>query len=263
MRNSQLHHKSRFAGGTHTLELWHLPILIAGGFVCGVMNALAGGGSFVTLPLLLFIGLPPQIANATNRVAIVLQCVAGTATYHRHKVLLWRHVPALAIPMVLGSFLGAYLAAHIDESAFRKLAAILFAVMATTVFIDPKRWAREKSIGRIRPYLYPLFFLLGIYGGFLQAGIGVLLISTFVLAGGYDVVHGNAIKFALAMIFTVVALLVFAQAGQVQWVTGLALAVGTITGGIVGARLVILKGAPWVRVFVVIAAAAAIVKLLT
>jgi uncharacterized membrane protein YfcA len=226
------------------------------------MNALAGGGSFVTLPLLLFIGLPPQIANATNRVAIVLQCVAGTATYHRHKVLPWRHVPALAVPLILGAILGAYLASHIDESVFRKVAAVLFAAMATTVFVDPKRWERERSIGRIRPHLYPLFFVLGIYGGFLQAGIGVLLISTFVLAGGYDVIHGNALKFALAMVFTTFALVVFAQAGHVQWLTGLALALGTIAGGIVGARLVIQKGAPWVRVFVVIAAVAAIFKLL-
>jgi uncharacterized membrane protein YfcA len=91
----------------------------------------------------------------------------------------------------------------------------------------------------------------------------VLLISTFVLVGHYDVVHGNAIKFALATIFTLTALIVFTTAGHVQWLTGLALAVGTVLGGIVGARLVIKKGAPWVRVFVVIGAASAIVKLLT
>ena len=245
------------------MELWHLPILIAGGFVCGVMNALAGGGSFVTLPLLLFIGLPPQIANATNRVAILFQCVAGTATYHRHRVLLWRHVPPLAFFLVLGAVPGAYLASHIDESAFRLAAAVLMGAMATTVFVDPRRWAREKSIGHIRPLLYPLFFVLGIYCGFLQAGIGVLLISTFVLAGGYDVVHGNALKFALAMIFTATALVVFTTAGHVEWLPGLAVGVGTTAGGIAGARLVILKGAPWVRVFVVLAAAAAIFKLLT
>ncbi|MCK4412818.1 MAG: sulfite exporter TauE/SafE family protein [Candidatus Eisenbacteria sp.] len=244
------------------MELWQYPVLIAGGFLCGIINALAGGGSFVTLPLLLLIGLPPQVANATNRVAITLQCVAGTATYHRHGVLLWRHLPAIAIPTVLGSLLGAYLAAHVDESIFRKVAAILFAVMAGTVLIDPKRWARENSVGRIRPRIYPLFFLMGIYGGFLQAGLGVLLISTFVLAGGYDVVRGNALKFALALVFTLAALLMFASMGQVRWSTGLFLAIGTIAGGIVGARLVIVKGSRWVRVFVVIAAIGAIVKLL-
>jgi uncharacterized membrane protein YfcA len=244
------------------VEWWQYPALIAGGFLCGIINALAGGGSFVTLPLLLLIGLPPQVANATNRVAITLQCVAGTATYHRHGVLLWRHLPGIAIPAVLGSLVGAYLAAHIDESMFRQAAAVLFAVMAITVFIDPKRWARENSVGHIRPILYPLFFLMGIYGGFLQAGLGVLLISTLVLAGGYDVVRGNALKFALALAFTLAALLVFAGAGQVRWFTGLFLAIGTMAGGIVGARLVIAKGSRWVRIFVVLAAIGAILKLL-
>lgn len=244
------------------MDLWQLPVLVAGGVLCGVINALAGGGSFVTLPLLLMIGLPPQIANATNRVAIVLQCGAGVATYHRHHVLPWRHVPPLAFPMVLGAILGAFLAAHLDESIFRKVAALLFVVMVATVFIDPKRWARENALGRIRPALYPVFFLVGIYGGFLQAGVGTLVIGLLVLAGGYDVTHGNALKFALAMIFTSAALLLFAGAGQVQWIPGLCLAAGTIAGGIIGARLVIAKGAQWVRVVVVLSAVAAIVKLL-
>jgi len=244
------------------LDLWHLPVLVAGGFLCGVINALAGGGSFVTLPLLLLIGLPPQIANATNRVAIVLQCAAGVATYHHKRVRPWRHLPALAIPLVLGSLLGAYLASHLDESIFRKIAALLFALMVVTVFVDPRRWEQESAGGRIRPYLYPLFFIMGIYGGFLQAGLGTLLITVFVLAGGYDVVRGNALKFAVALVFTLAALMVFAGAGQVQWGTGLVLAVGTIAGGVVGARLVIAKGARWVRVVVALSAVAAVVKLL-
>ena len=134
--------------------------------------------------------------------------------------------------------------------------------MVMTVFVDPKRWAKQHGEGRIRLRLYPVLFLLGIYGGFLQAGLGTLLISMFVLAGGYDVVRGNALKFALAFVFTTAALLMFASVGQVQWLTGLSLAVGTILGGIVGARLVIARGTQWVRIVVVISALAAIVKLL-
>lgn len=245
------------------MELWHVPLLIAGGILCGIINALAGGGSFVTLPLLLLIGLPPQVANATNRVAIALQCAAGTATYHRHKVLLWSHLPGIAIPTVLGSLLGSYLAATVDETIFKRVAALLFVFMVATVFIDAKKWARENAIGRISPKFYPIYFLMGIYGGFLQAGLGTLLISMFVLVGGYDVVRGNALKFALAFCFTVAALVVFAGMGQVQWVIGLALAAGTITGGIVGARLVIAKGTRWVRWVVVASAIGAIIKLLT
>jgi len=245
------------------VELWQIPVLIAGGFLCGIINALAGGGSFVTLPLLILIGLPPQIANATNRVAIALQCAAGTTTYHRHKVMLWSHLPRIAIPTVLGSLLGAYLAAHVDETIFRRIAAVLFVLMIGTVFIDAKRWAKENAIGHIKLIYLPIYFLMGIYGGFLQAGLGTLLISSFVLLGGYDVVHGNALKFALAFCFTTAALLVFSGMGQVQWIPGLALAVGTITGGIVGARLVIARGAKWVRIVVVASAIGAIIKLLT
>ncbi|MFC1572491.1 sulfite exporter TauE/SafE family protein [Candidatus Eisenbacteria bacterium] len=244
------------------MELWHFPALVAGGILCGIINALAGGGSFVTLPLLLLIGLPPQIANATNRVAITLQCGAGVATYHRHGVRPWRHLPPIAIAAGLGALLGAYLAAHIDETAFRRVAALLFVFMIATVFIDAKRWAKGDSQGRIKPYLYPVFFLMGIYGGFLQAGLGTLLISTFVLLGGFDVVSGNALKFSLAFVFTAVALALFAGVGHVRWLHGLCLAIGTMTGGIIGARLVMAKGARWVRVVVVLSAIGAILKLL-
>jgi uncharacterized membrane protein YfcA len=244
------------------MQLWEIAALAAGGFVCGVLNALSGGGSFVTIPLLLLVGLPPQVANATNRIAIVLQCAAGLVTYHRHKVLPVRHIAPLAVPMVLGAIPGTLLAALLDESAFSKAAAVLFALMAATIFVDPKRWEGKGGQGRIPLRLYPLLFVLGVYGGFLQAGIGVLLISTLVLSGGYDVVRGNALKFALVLVFTAVSLALFAGLGQVRWVPGLVVAAGTIFGGDIGARLVIAKGARWVRWFVVLAAILAIVELL-
>ena len=122
---------------------------------------------------------------------------------------------------------------------------------------------REGGEGRIGPRLYPLLFLLGMYGGFLQAGVGVLLISTFVLAARFDAVRGNALKFTVALIFTAVSLALFTGAGQVLWLPGLVVGIGTILGGIAGARLVIAKGGRWVRVFVIFAALGAIVKLLS
>lgn len=241
--------------------LW--PALLAGGFLCGVINAAAGGGSFLTLPLLMALGLPPQVANATNRVAIVLQCAAGVGTYQRHGVRPWRQLPAIAAVAVPGSLLGALLAARADEALFRPVAAGLMVLMAATVFVNPQRWSRPAGEGRIRGRHLPLFFLIGIYGGFLQAGVGVLMIGTFVLAAGFDTVSGNALKFGLALSFTSAALLIFAGFGQVRWLPGLTLAAGTVAGGIVGARLVVLKGAGWVRWLVLFAAVAAVVKLLS
>ncbi len=243
-------------------ETWQLLALTAGGFVGGVVNAAAGGGSFLTLPLLMATGLPPQVANATNRVAIVLQCAAGVTTYHRHDVRPWRHLPAIAAFAVPGAVAGALLAAHVDEVVFRRAAAVLFVLMTATVFTDPQRWTRRHAEGRLRPRHWPIFLLIGLYGGFLQAGVGVLMLSTFVLAGGFDVVRGNALKFSLALVFTTVSLLLFVQAGQVRWLPGLVLAIGMTLGGAVGARLVVLQGARWVRWVVLLAAAAAVVKLL-
>jgi uncharacterized membrane protein YfcA len=208
-------------------------------------------------------GLPPQVANATNRIAIILQCVAGVSTYQRHGVVPWRQVPSLIIPSILGAIIGTLLAAHLDESIFRKVTAVLLIAVALTVFIDPRRWTEARpGGGAIRPIHYPIMFLLAVYGGFLQIGLGTLLLAFFVLLGGYDVVRGNALKFALVPIYQTVALVIFARNGLVNWPIGITLAVGTIIGGIVGAHIVVRKGTRWVRIVVLVSAVAAVVKLL-
>jgi uncharacterized membrane protein YfcA len=244
------------------LELWQVPVLVAGGFCCGVINALAGGGSFLTLPLLMLFGLTPQAANATNRVAIVPQCLAGVLTYHRHGVRPWRHAGLLALPTGLGALVGAYLAAHLAEGDFRQIAAMLFVLMIATIFVDPKRWERRPEPAPFKARFYPVFFLIGVYGGFLQAGVGTMLIAMLVLVGGYDVVNGSALKFTLILIFTSLSLALFVHEGQVDWLPGLCLTAGTVAGGIAGARLVIARGARLVRILVLASAVAAVLQLL-
>ena len=127
------------------LDWLQLLALVAGGFLCGIINAVAGGGSFITLPILLWLGLPPQVANATNRVGIVLQCAAGVGTYHAHGVRPWNHLLPIALMAVPGAVLGALLASRVDESVFRWVAAVLFIVMASTVFFEPGRWTRGED----------------------------------------------------------------------------------------------------------------------
>jgi uncharacterized membrane protein YfcA len=177
-------------------------------------------------------------------------------------VIPWRDLPSLAIPMVVGSLIGAYAAAYLDEALFRRIAAALFAAMLVTLFVDTPRWTTRHEGGRIRLRMYPIFFLMGIYGGFLQAGIGSLIITALVVLGGYDVVRGSALKFGLVLVFTLAAILVFTHARQIQWVTGLILAVGSMVGGSLGAKLVIARGTRWVRIFVILAALSAIAELL-
>ncbi|MCB9466355.1 MAG: sulfite exporter TauE/SafE family protein [Candidatus Eisenbacteria bacterium] len=240
-----------------------IALLVAGGLIAGIVNAFAGGGSFLTFPLLMAVGLPPQVANATNRVAIVLQCTAGSATYHRHGVFPWRPLPWFAIPMVIGAVPGAMLASHLDESSFRKVSAFLLVAMISTIFIDSKKWTREKPEGgRFHWWHAPVFVLVGVYGGFLQAGIGPIMLGLLVLTAGFDVVRGNAIRFGLAGIFNLAALLLFASQGQVNWLAGAILAVGNTAGGVIGAHLVVRRGTRWVRYVVLASGLAAVAKLL-
>lgn len=245
------------------MELWLIAALLVAGFVCGVMNALAGGGSFITFPLLMLAGLSPQSANATNRIAIILQCIAGSITYHRHGVMRWRQIPPLLFPSVAGGVIGSLLASRLGDTAFRTVSALLLAGILITVFVDPKRWSREDpTAGRVPAKYYPILFLLSIYGGFLQIGIGTALLAFFVLGGGYDVIRGNALKFGIVQFYQIVCLLIFAQSGHVDWIKGTTMAVGTVFGGVVGAHIVVKRGTRWVRVVVVLSAVAAIVKLL-
>jgi len=245
------------------VDPWLVPVLIAGGFLGGFINAFSGGGSFITFPLLLMAGLPPQVANATNRIAIVFQCTAGAATYHRHGVVPWREVPRLAVPSTLGAIVGSLLASRLDEDIFRTVTAVLLVLVALTVFVNPKRWTEERpEQGHVRVIHYPIMFVLGVYGGFLQIGLGTFLLAFFVLLGGFDVVRANALKFGLVWVYQLVALLIFAGAGQVNWLIGLTLAVGSTIGGIVGAHAVVKRGTKWVRIVVLISAAAAAVKLI-
>ncbi|MEZ4654660.1 MAG: sulfite exporter TauE/SafE family protein [Candidatus Eisenbacteria bacterium] len=236
--------------------------MIVGGFLGGVGNALSGGGSFLTFPLLIWLGLPPQVANATNRIAIVLQCAAGSATYHRAGVMPYRDLLRTVVPMIAGAIPGAILASRIDEGRFRIVSAILLTLMIAGLFIDPKKWTRASSEGRIRPRHWVWLFLLGIYGGFLQVGSGTLVLGFLVLFAGFDVVRGNALKFGQAMVYNAVALALFAGVGQVDWWIGIVLAIGTMAGGAVGATLVVRQGARWVRWAVVASAILGVGKLL-
>lgn len=230
---------------------WYLiPAVIGAGFLAGFINTLAGSGSLVTLPMLIFIGLPATVANGTNRVAIVLQNIVAGGSFHRRGLLDLRGVFWLGLPAVVGSILGAQIAVNLNEALMRRTIGVVMVLMLVVIMVQPQRWL-QGTLDRFesRPSLLQLliFFGIGVYGGFIQAGVGIFLLAGLVLSVGYDLVRANGVKIGLVLFFTLFALAVFVRNGEVDWAVGLILALGNMLGAWVAAKFAADKGAVWVR----------------
>jgi uncharacterized membrane protein YfcA len=242
-----------------------LSLLFAAGTVAGTINVLAGGGSFLTLPLLIFLGLPPTVANGTNRIAILVQNVGAVWSFNRHGVMDWSWLRRAALPALAGAGLGTWAAVRIGDASFQRILASLMVVFAVVILLDPLRSRIRKATGtggdptadRAAPPrlsgagFSAAFFAVGVYGGFVQAGIGFLILALAMLAG-FDLVKGNALKVLVVLVFTPLALVLFAVAGKVDWGMGIALAGGNLLGGLTGTHLTVLKGHAWVKRVVVL-----------
>ncbi len=230
------------------IEWIHYLGLFGAGFLAGTLNVVAGGGSFLTLPVLIFMGLPPVAANGTNRVGILLQNVGAVWGFHRHRVVDWRAAFWAAAPATVGAVFGAWMALAVGDEAFKRILAFLMIAVTLWTLWDPlKNKTPPDNSGRIRAKSVALgFFLVGIYAGFVQAGVGFLILATTTLAG-LDLVRGNAVKVLSLVASTCMSLGIFAWQGKVYWWLGLTLAAGTVLGGLLGVRLTVLKGHTWVK----------------
>ena len=204
------------------------------GFLAGGINTVAGGGSNLTLPVLMVLGLPADIANGTNRVAIALQCVVGLAGYDKHEILDRPTLVPILIPSIIGGLCGAIAAALIPNLYLKPILLGTILLMALVILIRPDVIAPPPGVKNLSPNdsrgAWWALFAAGVYGGFVQAGVGFILLAA--LAGGlrYDLLRANALKTACALAFTSVALIVFIAFDQVLWIPGLILACGSMIG---------------------------------
>ena len=221
---------------------WYL-LLIGAGFLAWIVNSIAGGGSFLTLPALMLFGLDPKLANGTNRLAVLFSSASAVATFKKHGHLDKRMVMRVGGPTLLGVPVGSLLAVHLSVDAFRGVFGVLFLVMAVIILLDPKRLTGEMVDADASFWkLVPVFFGIGVYVGFMQAGMGILLLVAMSWLQSGDLIASNAVKNSVGFIVTLAATLVFIAYGLVAWAPGLAMAFGNVIGGVVGARLAIKKG---------------------
>ncbi len=210
----------------------------------------------LTLPLLMFLGLPANVANGTNRIAILLQNIVGVSTFRKKKVLDFKVDYKLAVPAIVGSIIGAFFAVEIDEALLKKIIAGLMVGMFLLVILKPDAWVKERA-GAIhaKPTVmqYVIFFFIGFYGGFIQMGVGFFLLAGLVLGCGQDLVKANAVKVFIVLIYTIFSLGIFFYHGQVDLVAGLILAAGNMIGAWLGANFTVSGGAKYVRYVLILA----------
>jgi hypothetical protein len=237
------------------VSIFEIIVLIIAGILTGFVNTLAGGGSIISLSVLLFFGLPPALANGTNRVAIFMQTLVASGSYRHQRVLDLRKGLVLAIPSVLGSIIGAEIASDINEDIFEKAIALIMLIMMFFILYKPGMWVegRPELVGRkVSVKQHILFFLIGIYGGFIHIGIGYFLLAGLVMSCGYNILKANALKVFIVLLSTPFTLMVFLYHGQVDWKYGLVMAIGNILGAFVAARMAVKRGANFVRWVIIV-----------
>lgn len=231
---------------THWL---YLMVLLAG-LVSGFINTLAGAGSLITIPLLIFMGLPANVANGTNRVGILLQSVTAVGGFKQMGVFAWGWGAWLAIPATIGAIAGACFAVNLNEEIMNRVIGALLLVMFVVVLLNPSSWLKPNSQDqKVKPTVLQaiIFFGIGFYGGFIQAGVGFFLLAGLVTGAGLDLVRANAMKVFITLVFTAFALMVFIYNNQVDYKLGITLGAGSVIGAWVASRMAVKRGAGFVR----------------
>ncbi|MCB0395652.1 MAG: sulfite exporter TauE/SafE family protein [Flavobacteriales bacterium] len=231
---------------------WTNALVIAlAGVVCGFINTLAGSGSLLSLPVLMYFGgMDIRLANGTNRIGILLQSLVGVRSFHQQNVLDMRQGLVLALPSIAGAVIGALFAVDLNEQMLERIIGGIFIVMLFVILFKPEKWIKgqaDQIKGKPTVIQIVIMFLIGLYGGFIQAGTGIFLLAGLVLGVGYDLVRANAIKVLIVLIYTPLALGVFIYNGQVEYVSGLTLAAGNMVGAWLASRMAVKRGPVFVR----------------
>lgn len=246
------------------IDILNLLILTGAGIIAGFINVVAGGGSLLTLPLLIFMGLPSTIANATNRVAIFSQNIFAVAGFRSKGVSAFPYSIYIAISALVGATIGAKISVDLDDALFNRIIAVVMIVVLILTLFTPSRSVdsnEEKTDLKSTVLGVLVFFFVGLYGGFIQAGIGFVMIAALTRINKFSLVKTNSAKVFVALVYTSAALVVFILEDVIDWPHGLALALGNSTGGWVASRWSVKKGDKWIKRFLVVAVSAMAVKL--
>ena len=242
-------------------ELSSLLILFGVGLIAGFINVNAGGGSSLTLPVLIFLGLDSALANGTNRVSLIIQNLSAVQSFKKEDYHQFNTSLKLALFTLPGAVAGAFLAVKIDDVLFQKILAVVMIGIIISMLFNKTNSKTDKN-GLINWIGYLSMFGIGFYGGFIQVGVGFLLMASLNYLMKFDLIVTNMHKVFIVFIYTIPAVIIFAITDNVNWVFGLSLGIGSALGGWWGAKFSIKKGEKFIKYVLMAAILIMAVKLL-
>ena len=238
-------------------------ILLFCGIIAGFINTVAGGGSLLTLPILIFMGLPSNIANGTNRVAIFMQNIFSISGYKSRGISDFKYSSWLSVSALIGSIIGAKIAININEDMFNKILSVVIIIVVLTIIYNKKTFNINSENISIEKKIISviIFFFIGIYGGFIHAGVGFLILSILSNYNGIQLSKANSIKVFVVFVYTFFALIVFIMENKINWILGINLGIGNSIGGWIASRWSYNKSDKIIKIFIIISSAIMAIKL--
>jgi len=234
---------------------WEYPLLVLVGFIVGIINTMAGGGSLITLPLLIFLGLPPSVANGTNRIAIMMTAFSANMGFKSKGLSTYPFSAYLGVFALIGSIIGAHIAIDIEGEVFNKILSIIMILVVLIIIFKPriiKSTLKVRTTGKYLMFSCIIFFFIGVYGGFVNAGIGFVIMLFLHFYNRLNLVKVNATKVVIVLVYTLGAFITFVFNDMVDWSYGICLGIGTLNGGWFTSRWSVKKGENVIRIFLTV-----------
>ena len=225
-------------------------LLLISGVVVGIINTLGGGGSVITMALYMAMGIPVAVANGTNRIAVVMQNFSATIAFMRKSMVDIKNSLLLGLPTIFGTSAGSLFALDVSDKTFKVCLSLVLAIILVYLILDRDQAPKKEGHKlQVRWWHYPIFFLVGFYGGYIYIGLGFLILAVTIWTMKLDIVTANVLKGCVIFISTPFALAVFMYNGQVDYAAGLVHGVGNILGALLASHWAVSWGVKFVKWF--------------
>jgi uncharacterized membrane protein YfcA len=238
-------------------------LLFAVAFISGFINVGAGGGSSLTLPMLIFLGLDASVANGTNRVGVLMQNLSAIYSFKRSNYSQFRLSLKLSLLSLPGAIAGAFLAINLNNALFEKiLGAVMILIIISMFLPKAKNTSDSENNQKISWPVYLSMIGIGFYGGFIQVGVGFIIMASLQHLMKLNLIYVNMHKVFIVLVFTLPAIIIFSFTGNIHWFWGIILGLGNASGAWWSVKLTVKKGEKIIRVILVIAIFIMALKLL-